>query len=132
MAQTFTPFLTFQGGTAEAAIQFYCSVFPDSRIEDMQRYPAGTPGAEGMVMTAWFSLGQQRFMASDSPIDHEWDFTPAVSVFVTCETREQQDAAFAALAEGGKVYMPLDNYGFSQRFGWVGDRFGVTWQLNLP
>jgi predicted 3-demethylubiquinone-9 3-methyltransferase (glyoxalase superfamily) len=132
MSQTLTPFLTFQGGTAEAAIQFYCSVFPQSRVEHIQRYPDGTPGGDGLVMTARFTLGQQSFMASDSPIDHDWDFTPAVSVFVSCETLEQLEVAFAALSEGGRVYMPLDNYGFSQRFGWVGDRFGVTWQLNLP
>ncbi|MHA6692415.1 VOC family protein [Devosia sp. A449] len=131
MSQSFTPFLTFQGGVAEAAMNFYCSVFPDSRINRITRYAAGMPGPEGTVITAEFTLGGQSFIASDSPVKHQWDFTPAISVFVSCQSAEELDAAFNALAEGGRVYMPIDNYGFSQRFGWVGDRFGVTWQLNL-
>jgi predicted 3-demethylubiquinone-9 3-methyltransferase (glyoxalase superfamily) len=131
MPQSFTPFLTFQGGVAEAAMNFYCTVFPDSRIVRITRYAAGMPGPEGTVMTAEFTLGEQRFLAADSPIRHQWDFTPGISIFVDCKSAEELDAAFAALAEDGRVYMPIDNYGFSQRFGWVGDKFGVTWQLNL-
>lgn len=131
MTQTFTPFLTFQGGVAEAAMNFYCSVFPDGRITRIARYGAGMPGPEGTVINAEFTLGAQKFLVSDSYFDHEWDFTPAISIFVECRSAAEQDAAFAALSEGGKVFMPLDNYGFSQRFGWVADRFGVTWQLNL-
>lgn len=131
MPQTFTPFLTFQGGVAEAAMNFYCTVFPDSRINRITRYAAGMPGPEGTVMTAEFTLGEQHFLASDSYVRHEWGFTPAISIFVDCKSAEELDAVFAALSEGGRVYMPIDNYGFSQRFGWVGDKFGVTWQLNL-
>ncbi|KKC35237.1 3-demethylubiquinone-9 3-methyltransferase [Devosia epidermidihirudinis] len=131
MSQTFTPFLTFQNGQAEAAMTFYCSVFPDSQITRINRYTVGMPGPEGTVITAEFTLGGRTFMASDSFITHDWDFTPAISVYVECQSRAELEAAFAALSEGGRVYMPADNYGFSQLFGWVGDRFGVTWQLNL-
>lgn len=131
MTQTFTPFLTFQGGKAEAAMTFYCSVFPNSEIKRVNRYAAGMPGPEGTVVMAEFSLNGRSFLASDSPVKHDWDFTPAVSVFVTCTSAEELDATFNALAEGGQVYMPIDNYGPLQRFGWVGDKFGVTWQLNL-
>lgn len=131
MTQTFTPFLTFQGGKAEAAMTLYCSVFPNSAITRINRYAAGMPGPEGTVMTAEFSLNGRSFLASDSPVDHAWGFTPAISIFVDCQSAEELDAAFNALAEGGQVYMPINNYGFSQRFGWVGDKFGVTWQLNL-
>lgn len=131
MSQTFTPFLTFQEGVAEAAMNFYCTVFPDSRITRITRYGAGMPGPEGTVMTAEFVLGGRSFLAADSPVKHQWGFTPAVSVFVDFQSAEELDAAFAALSEGGRVYMPVDNYGFSRRFGWVGDRFDVTWQLNL-
>ena len=131
MARTYTPFLTFQGGVAEQAMNFYCSLFPDSRIVRIDRYGPGMPGPEGTVITAEFTLGGRSFMASDTYIKHAWDFTPAISIFIACQSAEELDAAFNALAEGGRVYMPIDNYGFSQRFGWVGDRFGVTWQLNL-
>ena len=131
MSQTFTPFLTFQGGVAEAAMNFYCSVFPDGRITRIARYGPGMPGPDGTVITAEFTLGGQSFMVSDSFVQHAWDFTPAISIFVQCQSAAELDAALAALSEGGQVYMPADNYGFSQRFGWVGDRFGVTWQLNL-
>jgi predicted 3-demethylubiquinone-9 3-methyltransferase (glyoxalase superfamily) len=82
-------------------------------------------------MMAEFTLGGRPFMASDSPVNHAWGFTPAISIFIACQSAEELDASFNALAEGGQVYMEIDNYGFSRRFGWVGDRFGVTWQLNL-
>lgn len=131
MQPTFTPFLTFQGGVAEEAMNFYCTIFPESRIDAIARYQPGMPGPEGTVINAQFTLGAQSFIVSDSFVTHDWDFTPAISVFVQFGTAEELDAAFNALSEGGRVYMPLDNYGFSQRFGWVGDRFGITWQLNL-
>ena len=131
MSQSFTPFLTFQGGKAEEAMNFYCSIFPTGRINRISRYAAGMPGPEGTVMSAEFSLGNQSFLVSDSYITHTWDFTPAISIFVSFALGDELDAAFSALAEGGRVYMPIDNYGFSERFGWVGGRFGVTWQLNL-
>jgi predicted 3-demethylubiquinone-9 3-methyltransferase (glyoxalase superfamily) len=70
-------------------------------------------------------------MCSDSPIKHDFSFTPANSIFVQCETSEQLDGIFGILSSGGRVLMPVDNYGFSSRFGWLNDRFGVSWQLNL-
>ena len=54
-----------------------------------------------------------------------------MSLFVECETEAELDNAFEALAAGGAVLMPINNYGFSRKFGWVNDRFGVSWQLNL-
>ena len=131
MSQTFEPFLTFQGGKAEEAMNFYCSIFPASRIDKMTRFGAGTPAPEGTVMFAKFWLGEQSFLVSDSYVTHEWDFTPAISIFVSFDKAADLEAAFNALAEGGRVYMPVGNYGFSEQFGWVGDRFGLTWQLNL-
>jgi predicted 3-demethylubiquinone-9 3-methyltransferase (glyoxalase superfamily) len=131
MAKDFTPFLTFQRGTAGAAMDLYCSVFPNSRVEHVTRYGDAIPGPEGTVVTASFSLNGRKFLVADSPVEHDWYFTPAISIFVECESVAELETAFAKLGEGGRIYMPLDNYGFSQRFGWVGDRFGVTWQLNL-
>lgn len=71
-------------------------------------------------------------MFSDSYVKHAFTFTPSVSLFVDFATAEELDASFAKLGEGGTVFMPLDNYGFSPRFGWCSDRFRVSWQLNLP
>lgn len=69
---------------------------------------------------------------TESPIKHPFDFTPAVSLFVDFDSAEELDRVFAALSEGGFVMMPLDNYGFSERFAFIQDRYGVSWQLNLP
>ena len=82
-------------------------------------------------MTALFTVGGQTVMCFDSPVQHQFTFTPAVSLFVQCESEEELRHLAAALGEGGGVLMPLNNYGFSRLFAWVSDRFGVSWQLNL-
>ena len=71
------------------------------------------------------------FRCTDSPPVHDFTFTPSFSIFVDVASAEELDRLFAGLSEGGAVLMPLDEYGFSRRFGWVNDRFGVSWQLNL-
>lgn len=70
-------------------------------------------------------------MCIDSPVKHAFTFTPSMSIFVECENDAELTRVFDQLAVGGKVMMPLNNYGFSTRFGWLADRFGVSWQLNL-
>lgn len=71
-------------------------------------------------------------MCIDSPMKHGFTFTPAISLFVQCADEAELNRLYAALADGGAELMPLGNYGFSPKFGWVNDRFGVSWQLNLP
>ncbi|HEX6910187.1 MAG TPA: VOC family protein [Longimicrobium sp.] len=129
MTMQITPFLMFEG-SAQAAMDFYASVFPDARIESVARYGDEGPGPAGTVMHAVFSLAGQRIMCSDSFVKHAFTFTPATSLFVECGTAAEVDALFAALSEGGQVLMPLDAYPFSPRFAWVADRFGVSWQLS--
>ncbi len=124
------PFFMFSG-QAEEAMRFYTSVFPDSEIKRISRYGANEAGTEGTVMQAVFSIKGQELMCIDSNVQHDFTFTPAISVHVTCDTEKEIEAAFAKLAEGGQIYMPLDAYPFSDKFGWVGDKYGVTWQLNL-
>lgn len=131
MAQKITTFLMFQGG-AEEAMGFYVDLFDDAKVLHVSRYGPETPGKEGSVMQATFQLAGQTFMCLDSVQVHDFGFTPAVSLFVTCDTEEELDRLFAALSAGGEVRMPLDAYGFSKKFGWTDDRFGVSWQLNLP
>lgn len=128
--QKITTFLMFEG-KAEEAMNFYLSLFKNSEILTISRYGANEPGAEGTVLNATFSLNGQQFMCIDSSIKHEFSFTPAISLFVTCETEEEVDQLFEKLSEGGNVYMPLASYPFSEKFGWVGDKYGVTWQLTL-
>ena len=126
---TVSTFLMFQEGNAQEAMSLYESVFPGARIE---RYGPGEPGPEGTVKVAHFDLNGHRLMFSDSYAKHEFTFTPSISLFVDFASGEELDSAFAKLANEGRVFMPLDNYGFSRRFGWCSDRFGVSWQLNLP
>jgi predicted 3-demethylubiquinone-9 3-methyltransferase (glyoxalase superfamily) len=118
-------------GKAEEAIGFYVSLLPNSAITAVARYGAGEAGAEGSVMHARFTLNGREFRCIDSPVKHDFTFTPAISLFVDCATASEVDALFAQLATGGRVLMPLDAYPFSRRFAWVNDRFGVSWQLNL-
>ena len=129
--QKITTFLMFEGN-AEEAMTFYLSLFEDAEVISMTRYGADGPGLEGSVQQATFSLAGQPFMCIDSPVKHDFGFTPAMSLFVRCETEAELDRLYATLAEQGTELMPLGNYGFSAKFGWVNDRFGVSWQLNLP
>lgn len=131
MKQKITTFLTFQKNDAEEAMNFYISLFDNSKIVDIQHWGEEGPGKEGTIMHATFQLNGQLFMCSDSPPVHEWDFTPAVSNYVECKSEKEIKNLWEKLTENGQVAMPLDNYGFSQKFGWVVDRFGVSWQLNL-
>ena len=130
MPRMVTTMLMFQGGVAEKAMNRYVSLFPGSGIGRVERYGPGE-GVEGAIKTARFTLAGREFICFDSPIKHDFTFTPSISIFVDCESEAELTTAFGQLAEGGQVLMPLDNYGFSAKFGWVNDSFGVSWQLNL-
>jgi predicted 3-demethylubiquinone-9 3-methyltransferase (glyoxalase superfamily) len=129
MATTVTTHLMFEGA-AEEAMNVYVSLFPDSEITGIERYGA-SEGPEGKVKVATFTLAGRTFMCIDSPVKHDFTFTPAMSVFVDFDSQAELDDVFNQLSTRGSVLMPLDNYGFSRRFGWLQDRFGVSWQLNL-
>ena len=118
-------------GQAEEAMKFYTSLFENSQIISITRYGADAGDKEGTVMNATFSLNGQLFMCIDSPIEHDFTFTPAISLYVECETEDEIDRLFEKLSEGGKVLMPLATYPFSKKFAWVEDKYGVSWQLNL-
>ena len=126
------PFLMFQDGNAEEAMNLYTSIIEDSQITSIVRYGANEAGQEGTLMQATFTLKGQEFMCIDSYIKHQFSFTPSFSIFVTCNTEEELDNLYEKLNEGGQALMPLNDYGFSKKFGWLNDRFGVSWQLNLP
>lgn len=123
-------FLLFEG-QAEEAITFYTSLFNQSEILSIQRFGAKDGEAEGMIQQASFSIKGQVFLCTDSVIKHEFTFTPSFSIFVNCDDDAEVDHAFQKLADGGIVLMPLGAYPFSGKFGWVQDRYGVSWQINL-
>ena len=126
------PFLMFQNGKASAALDFYARIFPDARIDKIERYGPGEASPEGTIRLARFTIGGQSVKCIDSPVPHAFDFTPSMSLFVACDSKEQLDSLGAALGEGGATLMPPGNYGFSRWFCWLQDRWGVSWQLNLP
>ncbi|HMQ54821.1 MAG TPA: VOC family protein [Anaerolineae bacterium] len=130
-AQKIVPHLWFDKEAKEAA-EFYCSVFPDAKVTSITTLH-DTPSGE--VDTVSFELWGQNFMAiSAGPL---FKFNPSVSFFVNFDpsreenASEKLDALWEKLSEGGTALMPLDQYPFSQRYGWIQDKYGVSWQLIL-
>lgn len=132
MTDTVRPFLMFQGGVASAALDFYRSLFPDAKIDAIERYGAEGPGPEGTIKIARFTIGGQSVSCSDSFVKHAFGFTPSFSFFVDVESEDRVRQLAERLKEGGGELMPAGNYGFSTLFAWVNDRFGVSWQINYP
>jgi len=123
-------FLMFDG-KAEEAMNYYVSIFDQAEILSIERYGPDGVGEEGTVLRATFALFGQVFMCIDSNMKHDFSFTPAMSLFVTCATEEEIGRLFEKLSQGGQVFMPLAAYPFSEKFGWLSDKYGVSWQLNL-
>ncbi|MFP3949185.1 MAG: VOC family protein, partial [Longimicrobiales bacterium] len=127
-----TPHLWLDG-TAEDAARFHVDTFPESRIGRITRYdPAsaevsGQP--EGSVMAVSYELNGQPFVALNG--GPAFRLTPAISFFVSSDTDRVVDRLFETLSEDGEILMPLQEYPFSEKYGWVNDRFGVSWQLNF-
>lgn len=117
-------------GNAEEAMNFYVSLFPDAEVLSAVRYEVGD--SKGKLQVGTFVLAGREFICIDSPIPHEFSFTPSVSIFVDFDSLEELGRVLAALSDGGEALMPLDDYGFSTQFAWINDRFGLCWQLNLP
>jgi predicted 3-demethylubiquinone-9 3-methyltransferase (glyoxalase superfamily) len=114
--QTITPFLWFDD-QAEEAMNFYCSIFKDSKAGSISRYGDAGPGSQGKVMSVTFQLNGQEFMALNG--GPNFPFTEAVSFFVSCETQAEVDYLWDKLTEGGEP----------SRCGWLKDKFGLSWQI---
>ncbi len=128
--QSVATFLMFDG-KAEDAMNLYTSVVPGGEITSIRKYEAGQGGTEGTVMYASFKLGDQLFSCIDSPGKHQFGFTPAMSIYITCDTGTEVDNLYTKLSEGGQVMMPLGAYPFSKKYAWFSDKFGVSWQVGL-
>jgi predicted 3-demethylubiquinone-9 3-methyltransferase (glyoxalase superfamily) len=114
--QKITPFLWFDG-QAEEAMNFYVSIFKNSKVGSVTRYGKAGPGPEGSVMSATFQLdGQDFFALNGGP---HFKFTPAVSFFVNCETQQEVDELWEKLSAGGR----------EDRCGWLQDKYGLSWQI---
>ena len=131
MSATVTPFLMFQG-RAEEAVQRYLSLFPDGQILELVRRPLMGDQALGSILLAKFTIGGQTILCSDSDVQHAFTFTPSSSLFVDFDSESELARVLDALSVGGVLLMELANYGFSRKFAWLNDEFGVSWQLNLP
>ena len=130
---TFLMFVGDQCGKAEEAMKFYISLFQGSEIKKIEYWKEGEPGGkEGLVKHAIFTIAGQEYMASENTLEHTFTFTPSMSIYVNCKDGAEIDHLFQELSKGGKVMMPLGDYGFSKKFGWIADKYGVSWQLNLP
>ncbi len=114
--QKITPFLWFDG-QAEEAMNFYTSIFRNSKIGTVSRYGDAGPGPRGQVMTASFQLEGQDFLALNG--GPQYAFTPAISLYVDCQDQEEVDTLWEKLSAGGEP----------GRCGWLKDRFGVSWQI---
>jgi predicted 3-demethylubiquinone-9 3-methyltransferase (glyoxalase superfamily) len=128
--QKIATFLMFEG-QAEEAMSFYLSLFPDSKLKSIARYGEGETGRAGSVQHATFSVNDQLFMCIDSPVKHQFTFTPSMSLHVTCSSEQEINQLFASLSVGAQILMPLDSYPFAKKYTWLNDRFGVSWQLAL-
>jgi predicted 3-demethylubiquinone-9 3-methyltransferase (glyoxalase superfamily) len=114
--QKITPFLWFDGD-AEEAVNFYVSIFKNSKVGSFSRYGEGAPKPKGTVMVATFQLNGQEFMAING--GPEFKFTEAVSFLVNCETQEEVDELWEKLSQGGA----------KSQCGWLKDKYGLSWQI---
>lgn len=116
MQRKITTFLTFND-QAEEAVDFYTSIFENSKILSTNRYGEAGPGPEGSVMSATFELAGQEFVALNG--GQSFTFAQGISLFVDCESQEEVDELWEKLSEGGE----------KGPCGWLTDRFGVSWQI---
>jgi predicted 3-demethylubiquinone-9 3-methyltransferase (glyoxalase superfamily) len=114
--QKITPFLWFDD-QAEEAMNFYVSIFKNSKVLSVARYGDAGPGRKGTIMTARFQLEGQEFIALNG--GPQFKFTEAISFLVNCETQEEVDYFWEKLSKGGE----------RSRCGWLKDKFGLSWQI---
>lgn len=126
METTITPLLWFDN-QAEKAINYYTSIFANSEILHLKNWPEGGPFPSDTIQSGSFKLDGVKFHAFDA--GPQFKFNPSISFFVVCETEAEVNKLWAGFIEGGKALMPLDSYPWSERYGWLTDQFGISWQL---
>ncbi len=134
------PFLWFDDGVEEA-VNFYVSSFAsafetsrkekETNISATSRYGDAMPHLKGKVMTVNFKLLGEEFIALNGGPVKDFTFNPSFSFFVSCKTEDEVNKLFKKISDGGEIRMPLDKYPFSERFAWLDDKYGISWQINL-
>lgn len=124
-------FLIFDG-QAEAAMQFYTSIFPNSEIREIIRYTSEEPGIEGTVREGLFTLNGTEYRCSDMTLQDNATFTPALSLLVICDSEAEMYRIIIKLSQGGNVLRSSDTSGLGENFVLIKDKFGLSWQLRLP
>lgn len=125
--KTIVPYLWFKD-RAKEAVQFYVSIFQNSVIVEQSHINGETPSGKDIYM-ATFKLGEQEFYALEGgPL---FSFNPAISLMVSCESEKELSNLWEKLSEKGEILMDLGEYPFSKKYGWLNDRYGVSWQLIL-
>ncbi len=136
---TFLTFVGDQCGKAEEAINFYTSIFPNSEIKSIKKYSEGeSGGTPELIKYGVFTLNGTEYLVSESNYNHNWAFTPAVSLLISDDSEELIQTLFEKLSSnGGQIMVPLDDYkgegdyGFGKKFGWCEDKYGISWQFLL-
>ena len=127
-----TPFLWFDTQADEAA-NFYTGLFNASNVKSVSHYTDEGLEIHGMpansVLTVNFQLAGQPFTALNG--GPHFSFNPSISFFVICETEQEGDNLWSKLSEGGEILFPLKKYDWSEKYGWLNDRYGVSWQISL-
>jgi len=135
---TFLTFVGDQCGKGEEAILFYTSLFPNSEIKKIIRYAEGEAGGTPeLIKYGVFTMNGIEYMISESNYKHAWSFSPAVSFLIESDSESEIESLFEKLsADGGQIMVPFDtyetgDYGTGKKFGWCGDKYGVSWQFVL-
>lgn len=108
----------------EEAAEFYVSLFANAHVDEVTVFSEA-----GSALVVTFELAGQRFMALNG--GPEFKINPSISLFVNCDTEEEIDKLHGQLVAGGETLMPLDAYPFAEKYAWINDRYGVSWQLIL-
>jgi predicted 3-demethylubiquinone-9 3-methyltransferase (glyoxalase superfamily) len=133
--QKIQPSLWFSQNNSEEAMKFYTSIFPHSKIDEIAYYPSGytegpLAGMEGKVINGVFELSGQKFICLDGG-PGVFEFNPSLSFFLNCATAAEVEDYYTKLVDGGSVLMELNKYPFSEKYAWISDKYGVSWQLNV-
>ncbi|MGO4886227.1 VOC family protein [Anaerobacillus sp. MEB173] len=128
--QKITPCLWF-GNNAEEAVNFYTSIFNHSKVGHVARHSKDTAEISGLAvgsaLSVEFELIGHKFLALNG--GSHFTFTPAISFIVNCPAKDEVDELWSKLIDGGNALMPINEYPFSERYGWLIDKYGVSWQL---
>ena len=115
MTNQIYPCLWFDGNAKQAA-ELYCSIFSNSKIT-----------TDTHMVVNWELNGQKFMGLNGGPM---FKINPSISIFVVCETEKETNEVWQKLSEGGSAFMPLDKYAWSEKYGWVQDKFGMSWQIS--